>query len=739
MVDGRISWRRDERGIVELTLDGPGAAVGTRSELLDALAGAVERLEVERAEIAGVIIGSAKAAFYPELDLDPALVLAATRADVPALTQELTAAGALLRRIETLGRPVVAAIGGSAQGSGLALALAAHHRIALEDRTGEIGLPAVRLGLLPGDGALTRTVRLLGITEALTQVLLEGTLHRPDRAQQLGLIDELAPSREELISKAKQWILEHGDGIQRWEHDDYRIPGGSPSSPKLAQFLPAYPANLRKQLKGAPYPAPRAIMAATVEGAQLDLGGALAVEMRYLLDLVCGPVAKNMVQAFHFDLARVSGGRGRASSAEPFRPARAAILGAGMMGAAIAYVAAAAGIDVVLKDVSVAAAQRGKHHSEELVRRAVERGRMTAEEGEALLGRITPTASIADASGAELMIEAVFEDAALKAGVLAESEVQMAGHALLASNTSTLPISALAESVARPADFIGLHFFSPAERMPLLEIIVGQQTSADSLVRALDLARILGKTPIVVNDSRGFFTSRVITKFLDEAMAMVLEGVPAASVEQACSQAGYPAPALQLCDELSLTLIRKIRDQYRTAAAAAGLPWEVTPAERLVDLMLDTHERPGRLGGAGFYDYSDGKRSGLWSGLRELAPAAEPPPPLRDLEQRLLFVEALEAVRCHEEGVIESVADANIGSILGIGFPAWTGGALQYVNGFDGGPAGFVERAQSLASSYGERFRPPPSLVALAERDGRYADPPATATGGVGADSLNAP
>jgi 3-hydroxyacyl-CoA dehydrogenase/enoyl-CoA hydratase/3-hydroxybutyryl-CoA epimerase len=723
MTDWGVLWGRDKDGIVVLTLDDPGGGESIASATFhDALAAAVARLEAEREQITGVVLMSARPAFYPAAGLDPQAVLVATRADAPALSAGLAATGALLRRLETLGRPVVAAIRGSALGDGLALALATHRRIALEDPAIEIGMPQVRLGLLAGHGGLTRTVRLLGITEALTQVLLEGKLHSPERARTLGLIDDLAASLEELMLKAKSWILEHAGAVQPWDRDDYRMPGGTPASAKLAQFLPAYPANLRKQLKGANYPAPRAIMAAAVEGAQLDFAGALAVETRYLVDLICGPVAKNMVQAFHFDIARAAGGRQRTDAEPPFRPTRAVILGAGMMGAAIAYITAAAGIDVVLKDVSLTAAERGKSYSEGHVRRAVERGRTTPAAGEALLARITPTASPADASGADLLIEAVFEDAALKADVLREIEPVLAGGALLASNTSTLPITELAEAVTRPADFIGLHFFSPAERMPLLEIIVGKQTSAESVARALDVATALGKTPIVVNDVRGFFTSRVITKFLDEAMTMVLEGVPAASIEQASAQAGYPAPALQLCDELSLTLMRKIRSQYKAAAAAEGASWETVPAERLIDELIDTHERAGRLAGAGFYDYVDGKRTGLWAGLRRLAPAADPAPPLRDLEQRMLFIEALEAVKCRDEGVIESVADANIGSILGIGFPAWTGGVLQYINGYDGGPAGFVVRARELVASYGERFAPPPSLLDLAERGGRYGD-----------------
>ncbi|HEX2703013.1 MAG TPA: 3-hydroxyacyl-CoA dehydrogenase family protein [Solirubrobacteraceae bacterium] len=422
--------------------------------------------------------------------------------------------------------------------------------------------------------------------------------------------------------------------------------------------------------------------------------------------------------ALIFDAIGTPRGTGKAR----FLPRRVAVLGAGTMGAAIAYLAAAAGLDVVLRDVSLEAAGRGRGRAAAVVDRRVADGLITVDEGETLLGRITPTDSLAATTGVDLVIEAVFEDAPLKAAVLREIDALAAPGALIASNTSTLPITGLAASVSRPADFVGLHFFSPAERMPLLEIIAGKQTSSETVARALDVAALLGKTPIVVNDSRGFFTSRVISTLIDEALAMLLEGVPAASVEEASLQAGYPTAVLALVDELSIELLRKVRRQYRAAAAADGVPWETRPAERLVDAMLDVHGRGGRAAGGGFYDYPDGRRARLWPGLSELAPTPARLPSQRDLEERMLFIEALEATRCHEEGVIESVADANVGSILGIGFPAWTGGVLAYINGYAGGPPGFVSRARELRQSYGERFEPPDSLLALAARGGCYSD-----------------
>jgi 3-hydroxyacyl-CoA dehydrogenase / enoyl-CoA hydratase / 3-hydroxybutyryl-CoA epimerase len=724
-----IRWEQDADGVVNLILDDPNQSANTmNADYAASMKATVERLEAERDAIAGVVVTSAKKTFFAGGDLND--LKAVRREDAEQFAGWVRENKALLRRLETLGRPVVAAIAGAALGGGLEIALACHRRICVDDPRIQIGVPEVTLGLLPGAGGVVRTVRMLGIVDALTQVLLQGTRHRPDRAKEIGLIDELVGSPEQLLPAAKAWIAANPEAAQPWDVEGYKLPGGTPSHPKLAQTLPAFPANLRKQLKGANYPAPHHIMAAAVEGAQVDFDTASEIEGRYFVDLATGQVAKNMIQAFFFDLQQVKGNRGRPEGVEPFAARKVAVLGAGMMGAAIAYVCAKAGIEVVLKDVSEEAAERGKGYSRALVDKQVERGRSTPEQGEALLARITPTADAADAAGADLVIEAVFEDPKVKAEVFAEIEPRLAEGALLGSNTSTLPITGLAEGVSRPADFIGLHFFSPVDKMPLLEIIKGEQTSDETLHRALDFARQISKTPIVVNDSRGFFTSRVIGTFLDEGIAMLVEGVPAPSIEQASSQAGYPAPVLQLSDELNLKLMRKIRDAAR-AAQSTGSGWDAHPAEQVIDRMLDEFGRPGKLEGAGFYTYADGRRTGLWPGLREAFGGANLDVPFEDLKERMLFIEALEAVKCLDEGVIETVADANIGSIMGIGFPGWTGGVLQYINGYVApshahatGLPGFVRRARELAAAYGDRFDPPASLVERAERGETYADAP---------------
>jgi 3-hydroxyacyl-CoA dehydrogenase/enoyl-CoA hydratase/3-hydroxybutyryl-CoA epimerase len=723
-----IKYDRGEDGIVVLTLDDPNQSANTMNAAYIASMGAtVQRLEAEKDDIKGVVLTSAKRTFFAGGDLnDLKTVTKEQSAEFAAGIREVKAQ---LRRLETLGVPVVAAINGAALGGGLEIALAAHHRVIVDDPKAKLGFPEVKLGLLPGGGGVVRTVRMFGIVDALMQLLLQGQEIRPAKALEMGLVGEVVPTRDDLLPAAKKWIEAKAGGdpvIQPWDVKGYKIPGGTPTNPKLAMNLPAFPANLRKQLKGANYPAPHHIMAVAVESSQVDFDTAIEIEGRYFTDLATGQVAKNMIQAFFFDLQQVNGDRGRPEGIDRFTPTKVVVLGAGMMGAAIAYVCAKAGIEVVLKDVDQAAADRGKDYSKGLVEKAVSRGRSSQEDADALLARITATTDPAAAAGADLVIEAVFEDPKVKAQVFAEIEPHLADGALLGSNTSTLPITQLAEGVSRPADFIGLHFFSPVDKMPLLEIIKGEQTSDETLHRALDLAKVIKKTPIVVNDSRGFFTSRVIGTFINEGIAMLTEGVPAPSIEQASSQAGYPAPVLQLSDELNMELMAKIRKASKEAVEAEGGTWADHPAFAVIDRML-AEGRAGKLRGAGFYNYEDGKRAGLFAGLREWFPPVADPSTisLKDLEERMLFAEALETVKCVDEGVIESVADANIGSIFGIGFPGWTGGVLQYINGYEGGVAGFVARSRELAAQYGARFEPPASLVEKAERGETYSDAPA--------------
>jgi 3-hydroxyacyl-CoA dehydrogenase / enoyl-CoA hydratase / 3-hydroxybutyryl-CoA epimerase len=711
-----IRWEKDADGVVVLTMDDPNQSANTMNRAYAAsMAATVDRLEAEKDDITGVVITSAKKTFFAGGDLKD--MIEARPEDAKDGFEFITGIKARLRRLETLGKPVVAAINGAALGGGLEIALACHHRIAADVKGSQIGLPEVSLGLLPGGGGVTRTVRLLGIQNALLSVLLQGQRHKVAAAKDLGLVDEVVSTVDELLPKAKEWIRANPEAAQPWDVKGYKIPGGTPSHPAFAANLPAFPANLRKQLKGTNMPAPRAILSAAIEGAQVDIDTALTIESRYLVELLSGQVAKNMIKAFFFDLQHINSGGSRPDGYEKYTAQKVGVLGAGMMGAGIAYVCARGGMDVVLKDVSLEAAEKGKDYSVKLFDKAVSRGKATREKADETLARIHATDKPADLAGCDLVIEAVFESPELKHKVFAEIEDVVNPDALLGSNTSTLPITGLAEGVKRQADFIGLHFFSPVDKMPLLEIIVGENTSDATLAKAFDVAQQIKKTPIVVNDSRGFFTSRVIGTFINEAIAMVAEGVHPASVEQAGSQAGYPAPPLQLMDELTLTLPQKIRKETKAGVIAAGGEWVEHASEPLIDRMVEEFDRKGRSGGAGFYEYGDdGKRTRLWPGLLEHFTKDGHEIPFEDMKERMLFAEALETVKCFDEGVLRSVPDANIGSIMGIGFPPWTGGVIQYIEGYEGGLPGFVARARELAERYGDHFLPPASLVAKAEK-----------------------
>jgi 3-hydroxyacyl-CoA dehydrogenase/enoyl-CoA hydratase/3-hydroxybutyryl-CoA epimerase len=722
-----VHYEKDADGIVTLTLDDPTASANTMNQLyIDSMAAAVDRLHDEVESVTGVVVTSAKKTFFAGANLNE--MVKAGPDDAPAVFELAERVKAGLRRLETYPKPVVAAINGAALGGGYEIALACNHRILVDDPKVEVGLPEASLGLLPGGGGVTRVVRLLGIQDGLMNVLLQGTRFRPADALKNKLVDELVPTRDDLVPAAKAWVKANPEATQNpWDAPGYKMPGGTPKSPALAAFLPAFPALLRKQLKGADYPAQKAILSAAVEGAQVDFETASRIESRYLTNLIVNQGSKNMIQAFFFDLQAINSGSLRPQGIEPWKATKVGVLGAGMMGAGIAYVCAKAGMQVVLKDVEVANAEKGKAYSEKLLDKAISRGRSTEDKKSELLGRITATADPADLEGCDLVIEAVFEDPSLKHKVFGEIAEHVDPDALLCSNTSTLPITELATGVDRPADFIGLHFFSPVDKMPLVEIIKGKETSDVALAKAYDVVQQIRKTPIVVNDSRGFYTSRVIGFMVNEGMAMLAEGVHPWSIERATSQAGYPAPVLQLSDELNLELMAKIAKATKEAAEREGKEYG-HPGSAVVDKMLEAG-RAGRLRGAGFYDYDEsGARGSLWAGLADLFPVAEKQIPFQDIKDRMLFAEALETAKCFEEGVIESSAAANIGSIMGIGFPPNTGGAAQFMTGYEDRETGeiglqaFVRRADELAAAYGDRFAPTAYLRDLAASGGSFPE-----------------
>lgn len=703
-------------GIVVATMNLPGRPMNLVGEaLLQGIAAAVERLAQPDAR--GLVLASGKADFCAGGDLDQiAQWTQAQQAFAASMAMK-----AVLRRLETQGKPVVAAICGHALGGGLELALACHARVVLDDPRLELGLPEVKLGLLPGGGGTQRLPRLVGMQAAL-QLMAEGNAIAPAKALALGLVSALAPSRDAVLAQARAWCAANPQAQQPWDAPRFRYPGGDSRSPAALQLLAIAPSIAAARTWGN-YPAVTHIQSCVFEGGLLGFDAACEVESRYFAACVTSPQARNLIHTLWYQLNAIKKGRSRPAGEPRSQLRRLGILGAGMMGAGIAYVAARAGVEVVLLDRTPAAAEQGKAWARARLDAAVKKGRSSAAQRDELLARIRPSADYAELAGCELVIEAVFEDRAVKAEVTRRAEAVLDAGAVFASNTSTLPITGLAEASVRPQQFIGLHFFSPVERMPLVEIIVGARTNAATLARGFDLVRQIGKTPIVVNDRRGFYTSRVFGTYVLEGLAMLAEGVHPRSIEVAGLQAGMPMPPLALQDEVSLSLALQVAEQTRKdldaeAAGSAARPYLEHPGIAVVR-QLCALGRVGKKAGQGFYDYADGDKT-LWPGLRELYPPAAEQPEQRELIDRLMFAQANEAARCWEEGVLRSVADADVGSILGWGFAPFHGGALQFINAL--GAKAFVARARELAARHGERFEPAAVVVQQADQGTRFAD-----------------
>ncbi len=608
------------------------------------------------------------------------------------------------RTIETLGKPVVTCLNGTALGGGWELALVGHYRIAVSDKKVQFGLPEVTLGLLPGASGVTKMTRHLGLLKA-QPYLIEGKIFGAQEALELGLVHELISDATQLRSKAIEFITAHASDpatyTHPWDNKDYKIPGGKPSSPALAGALSVAPAMLRKTTRGL-QPAPEAILACMVEGASVDYDTALRIESRYLAKLMTGTNAKAMINTFFFNMNAIKSGASRPKNVERFKPSKVGILGAGMMGAGIAYAQASKGIATVIKDVSVEKAEAGKAYSSKITQPRVDKGRMSAQDQAALLARITPTDKAADLQDCDLIIEAVFEQRELKAKVTQEAEPMVKVGGFFASNTSTLPISGLATASAKPSKFIGIHFFSPVDKMKLVEIIRGKQTDDETVARAFDYVQSLGKIPIVVNDSRGFYTSRTFGTFVMEGAAMLGEGIPPAVIENAGIQAGMPVGPLAVLDETALSLSVHVMEQTTQDFAAEGKTYTPSKGEQLVAKMVKEFKRPGRAAGAGFYDYPAGGKKTLWPGLAENFGKPNVAWDIQEIKDRLLYRQAVETARCLNEGVLTTVHDANIGSIFGIGFPVWTGGAMQFIYGM--GVDAFTQRAAQLAARHGAGF-----------------------------------
>ncbi len=692
-------------GIATITFDEPNSPVNTMClQWQDDMAEVAAQVAKDKDAIQGILLASAKSTFFAGADLKATMRI--TPADAQKVYAEIERLKKNMRYLETLGKPVVSLLNGTALGGGWEVALIGHHRIAIDSPKTQFGLPEVTLGLLPGASGVTKMTRHLGLMGA-QPYLVEGKTFSPSDAKGLGLVHDLvAPgdnAQAEMRAKALAWIAANPTAQHPWEAKGYKVPGGTPSSPAVAQMLVVAPAMIKKQTRGL-YPAPEAIMACMVEGLQVDMETALRLESRALAKLMTGTNAKAMINTFFFNLNAIKSGQSRPKDVPRFKPAKVGLLGAGMMGAGIAYSQASKGIATVLKDVSQEKADLGKSYSAKITQGRVDKGRMTADKQADILARIQPTAKVEDLQGCDLIIEAVFENRELKARVTKESEPMLAAGGFFASNTSTLPITGLATASAAPEKFIGIHFFSPVDKMQLVEIIRGKQTNDETLARAYDYVQAIGKMPIVVNDSRGFFTSRVFGTFVMEGIAMLGEGIPAAAIENAGIQSGMPVGPLAVIDETSLSLSVHVMDQTQADYAAEGKTYTPSPGEALARRMVTELGRAGRAGGGGFYEYptEKGAKKFLWPQLKPLFEKADAQWTITDLKDRLLFRQAVETARCLSENVLTTVHDANIGSIFGIGFPAWTGGAMQFIYGM--GIDAFEARAAELAQKFGAGF-----------------------------------
>jgi len=702
---------KDSDGIVTLTLDMPGRSMNVLNEELTVpFAAAITQIEGDAA-VKGVIITSGKKEFLAGADIEG--VFAITD---PALAFELAETyKAFLRRLEKCGRPVVAALNGTALGGGLELALACNYRIAINDPKAKFGLPEVKLGLLPGGGGTQRLPRLIGIQASLP-LMLEGKELKADQAKAQGIINELADNRDDMFAKARAWILANPKPVQPWDDKKFKWPGGDSKSPANAQLWAIAPSMASAKSFGN-YPAITNIMSCVFEGGIVDFDTGCEVESRYFANLVVSQVSKNMIGTLWFQLNGINKGSSRPQGIERSSVRKLGILGAGMMGAGIAYVSAKVGIDVVLLDTTQDAADKGKAYSAGILDKAMKKGRMTQEGKDSLLALIKATTSYDDLKGCDLIIEAVFEDRKIKADVTRKAEAQLAKTAVFASNTSTLPITGLAEASERPKNFIGLHFFSPVDKMPLVEIIVGKKTSKETLARGFDFVQQIKKTPIVVNDSRGFYTSRCFATYPMEGLTLLAEGQHPRSIEMAGLQAGMPVGPLALQDEVSLSLSMHVLEQTRKDYAAEGKTVAEHPGVAVVEKMCKQLDRQGKKAGKGFYDYPAGGQKALWPDLAKHFPLAEQLPQ-QEMIDRMMYAQANEAAKCHEEGVVETVADTNIGSIFGWGFAPHQGGALQFINAV--GVEKFVKRSKELEKKYGARFKPAKILVKMAKEGTRF-------------------
>ncbi|MEO1493590.1 MAG: 3-hydroxyacyl-CoA dehydrogenase NAD-binding domain-containing protein [Pseudomonadota bacterium] len=719
----------DSDGIATITWDLPGASMNVLNEegvlQLDALVDQVLADET----VKGTIITSGKDDFAGGMDLK---VIADTKARATAaggnvaegvfnMVMELHS---VLRKIERAGadpktnkggKPFVWAAPGTALGIGLELGLACHHRIAARNPKAKIGLPEIMVGIFPGAGGTTRLIRMLGLMGA-AEPLLQGKMYEPKKAKALMLIDALCEP-EALLADAKAWLMQSSekDAVKPWDEKGFKIPGGGPYTPKGFEMFIGGVVMTHGKTQGA-YPAPKAMLSAAYEGAQVPFDTAIKIEARWFTSVLMNPSSEAMIRSLFINKQALEKGAVRPAGVPDMSVKKVGVLGAGMMGAGIAYVSANAGIEVVLLDRDIEAAEKGKAYSTGILDKGISRKKVTEEKKAEVLGRIHPTAAYSDLADCDLIVEAVFEDTGIKKTVTEATEAVIPEDAIFASNTSTLPITELAKASVRPERFIGIHFFSPVDKMLLVEIIKGAETGDEAVAKALDFVRQIKKTPIVVNDARFFYANRCIIPYVNEGLIMVTEGVKPALIENAAKQMGMPLGPLQLTDETSLDLGYKIAQATR---AGMGNAYQPTGADELLEEMVAKRERLGRKSKAGMYAYDEnGKRQGLWDGLAEIWPHADQQPSLEDVQHRLMMAQTLEAVRALEEGVLEDIREGDVGAILGWGFAPSTGGPLSWLDIL--GAARAKEICDDLAARHGDRFKAPALLVEMAEKDERF-------------------
>ncbi len=719
MSDTNFTLETDADGIVLVTWDMPGRSMNVFTEsVLDELE-AIRAQTAGDAAVKGVVITSGKKDFSAGADLNMLqrmmALFEAEREKNPegaaqALFDNAGRMSALFRRIETSGKPWVAAIGGTAMGGAFELALACHGRVASNAEATKLALPEVKVGIFPGAGGTQRVARLCD-TQAALEMLTSGKTLTPAKAKGMNLVHAVVP-QDELIETAKAMIRDGLKPVAPWDEKGFKLPGGPVYSAAGANLWPPAAAILKRETYGN-YPAAAAILKAVYEGLLLPIDLALKVELRWFTHILQTKEAAAMVRSLFVSLQELNKGARRPQQFPPTVFSKVGVLGAGFMGAGIAYVTAKAGIATVLVDRDQAAAEKGKAHSEGLIAGEIKKGRAKAEDKEKLLGLITPTDDANELAGCDLVIEAVFEDSTVKAEAIAKAGAVLSGEAVFASNTSTIPITSVAKNFSRPENFIGLHFFSPVDKMLLVEIIIGEETGDRALSLAFDYVRAIRKTPIVVNDTRGFFVNRCVLRYMAEAYDMLIAGVPAPMIENAARMAGMPVGPLALTDETAIDLAQKI---FHQTVRDLGDKAVDKNQMRLIDRMVDEHGRLGRKNGKGFYDYpAKPAKKKLWPGLKDLYPQLAPEKvDVAELKSRFLVTVALEAARAFEEGIVSDPREADVGSILAFGFAPYSGGALSLIDGM--GMAEFLKLSARLEKKFGKQFKAPKLLHTMAAK-----------------------